>query len=106
MTPASSGCGIEEAVSSLTSNQCATAATTGDGSTLVATPAAGATSVPMLCDVEDVAVGSPDENPAYAPWFGGQRVHDLVPKSLRLLERSLYVVDLDRDDRVFPVCNR
>ena len=43
-------------------------------------------SVLMLCDVEHVAVRCPDEEPAHTPGLGSQRVHDLVPALLGLVE--------------------
>src|SRR5438046_10322950 len=38
-------------------------------------------SVPVVHDVEDVAVRSPHEEPAHTPWLCGERVHDLVAES-------------------------
>ena len=57
-------------------------------------------SVPVLGDVEDVAIGRPDEEPANAPRLGREWVHDLLPTPLRLVERGLHVINPDRGDRV------
>jgi hypothetical protein len=57
-------------------------------------------SVDVLGDVEDVAVGRPDEEAEHAPRLRRERVHDLVAALPSLRQRRLDVVDPDRGDRV------
>src|SRR4051794_35657745 len=54
----------------------------------------------MPGDVDHLAIRAADEEPANSPRFVGKRVHNLVTTSLCLLVRGLYVVDLDRHNRV------
>src|SRR5271155_5045844 len=58
-------------------------------------------SVVMVDDVDDIAVGSPDENPTQAPPFGGQWMDDLVAEFLCLRVCRVNVIGADRNHRVF-----
>src|SRR6266576_2359231 len=58
-------------------------------------------SVPVIRDVDDVAVWCPDEEPAHAPWLCRYRFHDLVAKFLRFFIGSFDVRRVDGNDRVF-----
>src|SRR6266704_5221384 len=67
----------------------------------VASPGRAAVSVPVIHDVDDVAVGCPHEEPAHAPCLGSYRFHDLVAEFLRFLIGSFDVVGVDGNDRIF-----
>ena len=55
----------------------------------------------MTDDVDDVAVGVADEEPAHTPRLLRQRVDDLVTTALRLVVRFVDVVpDRDRGNRI------
>jgi hypothetical protein len=55
----------------------------------------------MTDDVDDVAVGGPDEESSHAPRFIGERMHDLVstPASVGLCLVRVGA-DVDRDDGI------
>jgi hypothetical protein len=55
----------------------------------------------MTDDVDDVAVGSPDEEAPHAPRFNGERMDDLVPTPTSLGVCLVDVAaDVDRDDGI------
>src|ERR1700722_6186629 len=58
-------------------------------------------SVAMVDDVDDIAVGSPDEKTPQPPGFGGQWMDDVVAELLCLRVRRVDVIGADRNHRVF-----
>src|ERR1700712_4514627 len=54
----------------------------------------------MPGNVDHLSIGAPNEETTDAPRFIGDRMHDLVPASLRLCVRRVDVVDLDGHDGV------
>src|SRR5947209_18084293 len=59
-----------------------------------------AVSVPMVDDVDYIAVWCSDEEAAHAPWLCGYRVHNLVAELLSLFKSTFDVVRVDGNDRV------
>src|SRR3954454_16763994 len=55
----------------------------------------------MTHDVDDVAVGCSDEEPAHTPWLCGQRMHDLVAELLSFFVGTFDVVRKHGNDRIF-----
>jgi hypothetical protein len=54
--------------------------------------------VPVTVDVDHIAVRSANQEPGYAPRFGGERVDDLIAASLGLLVGLINAVaDVNRD---------
>src|SRR6185437_4329223 len=60
-----------------------------------------AVSVPVIHDVDDVAVRCPDEEPAHAPRLCRYRFHNLVAEFLRFFIGSFDIRRVDGNDRVF-----
>jgi hypothetical protein len=55
----------------------------------------------MTDDVDDVAIGGPDEESPHAPRFIGERMYDLVTTLASLGVRLVHVgADVDRDDGI------
>src|ERR1700704_2868976 len=57
--------------------------------------------VPMVHDVDYIAVGCSDEEPAHPPWLGGYRMHDLVAEFLSFCVGTFDVIRVNGNDRVF-----
>src|SRR5262245_25235689 len=64
-------------------------------------PVSAAVSVPVIHDVDDVAVRRPDEEPAHAPWLCRYRFYDLVAEFLRFFVRTFDVRRVDGNNRIF-----
>ena len=58
-------------------------------------------SVVMIDDVDDIAVGSPDEKPPQSPRFSGQWMDDVITELLCFRVRRVDVIGADRNHRVF-----